>query len=47
MTTVGLMDLVFRWRASQRSAGGLEERSRRNPSSESEFRGRRQEVDLG
>src|SRR5678816_901136 len=49
MATVGLMDLVFQWRASQEVRGAVSQETVAPQSfkSESEFRGRRQEVDLG
>lgn len=49
METVGLVDLLFPWRASQQATGTIEDRAPtpRSFRAASEFRGRRQEIDLG
>jgi hypothetical protein len=49
METVGVVDLLFSWRANQATRGALESAqvAPRSFRSASEFRGRRQDIDLG
>lgn len=49
METVGLVDMLFPWRATQQATGAVKDRalSPRSFRAESVFRGRRQEIDLG